>query len=124
MVCLTACGRRGRASQPDDDSKIRRAIVGTWGVEVGNVAGLFTLRPDSSFSGYWSNMSRPKGWRFEGEWSITNGALVSEVTNTSYWNYTNDIAPGHESSWKILRLDDHELVFYTNAEAGIWTRKN
>jgi hypothetical protein len=124
VLALTACDRRGEASRAPDDSKIRRAIVGTWGVEVSNVAGVVTLRPDSGFSGYWSNMLRPKGWRFDGQWGISNGALVTKWTNASFWNYTNDYAPGDEKTWKIQHLNADELVFDTNGVAGVWKRKN
>jgi len=47
---------------------------GNWGVVVSNIEGVFTVRLDGGFSGYWSNMSRPKGWRFDGQRDISNGA--------------------------------------------------
>ena len=69
-------------------------------------------------------MVRPKGWGFEGRWDISNSTLLAKYTNAIFWNYTNNIALGHQSSWKILQLNADELVFDTNDVAGVWKRKN
>ncbi len=124
VLALTACQQRKGATPALADAQVRQAIVGTWGVEISIVVGVVMLRPDSSFSGYWSNRVRPKGWRFDGQWDIANGALVTKWTNVSFWNFTNDYAPGTEKSWPILRLDAQELVFETNSVIGTWRRKN
>src|SRR5262245_6286525 len=119
LLALSGCNRRGTVSRARDDSEIQRAIVGNWAVEVSNVSGVVTLRADSSFSGYWSNMLQPKGWRFGGEWGISNGALVTKWTNANFWNYTNDFALGSEKIYKIAQLNAEELVFETNDLVGI-----
>lgn len=122
VLLLTACTRQDEA-RVAEDAQLSRAIAGTWCVERSNVVGVLTLQPNANYSGYWSNELRPKGWRFDGEWKIVNGALVGKVKRANYWNYTNDVVPGRETSAKISHLDDRELRFADDPETK-WTRKD
>ena len=82
-----------------------------------------TFRTDGSLSGSWSNVLRPRGWGFEGEWQITNGVCVSKTTKTSFWNYTNTVLPGQTESYRILHLDEQELVLGDDGQTNKWRRK-
>lgn len=105
------------------DARIQQRIVGTWSMEISNVEGVIALRPDGSFSGYWSNTVQPKGWRSEGEWKIANGALVSTITSKTAWNFTLSGPTGTVETAKILGLTDHDLVTAVDEQTNKWTRK-
>ncbi|HZR18233.1 MAG TPA: hypothetical protein VFE51_13155 [Verrucomicrobiae bacterium] len=92
-------------------------------MEISNVEGMIALRPDGSFSGYWSNTVRPKGWRSEGEWKIANGALVSTITSKTPWNFALSGPTGTAETVKILGLTDHDLVTAVDQQTNKWTRK-
>jgi hypothetical protein len=120
---LAACNRHNSASTPSADARIQQKIVGSWGMEISNVEGMLTLQPNGSFSGYWSNTVRPKGWRSEGEWKIAEGAIVSKITSKTAWNFTLSGPTGAVDSVKILSLTDDELVTEVDGQTNKWTRK-
>lgn len=71
------------------------------------------------------NVLTSKGWRFEGEWGISNRVLVATLTNASFWgNYTNDFARGAKKFWRIAQLNAEELVFEDQGvERGMETQE-
>jgi hypothetical protein len=122
FLLLTACNRRSDAPSAED-VRLSRAVAGTWRVERSNLIGVLTFQPDGSYSGFWSNQVRPKGWRFDGEWKIVNGSIVQKLKHATYWNYTNDVVLDQEASYKISHVDDHELQTTNDPEIK-WTRTN
>ena len=103
-LLVTACRRHAEGDKGASDSELKRAIVGTWGLELSNVVGTLRIQEDGSSWCSYSNMLWPKAWEFEAQWDITNGILISKVTRTRYWNYTNDTLPGDVDSWEILQM--------------------
>jgi hypothetical protein len=122
-LILTGCDRRDKAARPLTDAEIRKTLPGQWSVVISNVEGGLTLRPDGTYSGYWSNLVTPAGWRSEGYWQIANGALISRITNKSAWNFTLSGPTGTVERVKILRLTDQELTTATHGRTNKWTRK-
>lgn len=120
---LAACDHRKGAGRSQTDAEMQRTIAGTWGLVISNVEGVITFRPDGSFSGYWSNMLGPKGWRSEGEWKVVDGDIVSVITNKSAWNYTLHGPTGTVDLMKILRLSDQELIAACDEQTNKWTRR-
>ena len=119
VLIIAGCNRQDPMGRPTTDAAIQERIIGTWGMEISNVEGRITLRPDRSYSGYWSNTVRPKGWRAEGEWRVADGALVTQITNKTAWNFTLSGPTGTVAVVRILRLTDHELVTqWTNKQTN------
>lgn len=120
VFIVAGCNRHDKAST---DARIQQRIIGTWSMEISNVEGMIALRSDGSFSGYWSNTVRPRGWRSEGEWKITDGVLVSTIKSKTAWNFTLSGPTGTVESAKILALTDHDLVTAVDEQTNKWTRK-
>lgn len=120
---IAAGGCSDRANRDAKDVQIHRAIVGTWTMETNRVEGVLSLHPDGSFSGYWSNMVAPRGWRSEGEWWITNGDCAMVITSKAAWNYTLHGPTGTLERIRILRLNDRELIGASDDQTNKWTRR-
>ncbi len=112
VLLLASCGRRHEAEQ--------RTITGTWVFSGSNNTGVLTCRPDGSYTINWTNQLRAVGHRVDGQWKLTNEALVTKMTNLTYWNCTNGSMVGQEDRFKIVRLDNEKLVF---SAMDVWTRK-
>jgi len=123
-LLLTACDRRKEASRLSADAETRLAIAGTWSVVISNVEAVVTLRPDGTASGYWSNRGKiQRGWRWEGDWGIVDGALVTTNTSKSAWNFTLSGPTGTVERVNILRLTGQEFVAATDEQTNVWTRQ-
>jgi hypothetical protein len=122
-LLFAACDHRKALGRSQTDAEIQQTIAGTWGLVISNVEGVITYRPDGGFSGYWSNMLGPRGWRFEGEWKIVDGDLVSVLTNKSAWNFTLHGPTGTVDRVRILRLNDQELIAAFEEQTNKWTRR-
>jgi hypothetical protein len=121
---LTACdGSVSKQIAPQSDAEFGRTIIGTWGFESNNVAGVMIFRQNGGCSGSWSNLLRPRGWAWEGEWHITNGICIAKITKTSFWNYTNTVLTGQTDTYQILQLDEQELVIGDEGQTNKWMRK-
>lgn len=80
------------------DAVIRQQIVGAWTYEQN---GAFTFTPDGSWSILESSNSLKS--TYAGTWQIQNGILTMMMTNAS--------SKGGIAKCKILRVDNHQLVF-------------
>ena len=123
-VLLAACDRRKETTRSSADAEIQRTITGTWGVVISNVEAVVTLRPGGNASGYWSNRgSIQRGWRWEGDWEIVDGALVTTITGKGAWNFTLSGPTGSVERVRILRVTGQELLAATDEQTNVWTRK-
>ena len=120
VLLLAGCGRRHEADEGTRDSKLQRTITGTWIFAGSNNTGVLTCRPDGSYTINWSNQLAAVGHRVDGQWKITNVALVTRITNLTYWNCTNDSTVGQADRREILQLDGEKLVF---SATSVWTRQ-
>jgi len=120
VLLLAGCGRRREADGGPRDSKLQRTITGTWIFAGTNNTGVLTCRPDGSYTINWSNQLAAVGFRVDGQWNITNDALVTKITKLTYWNCTNNSTVGQEDHREILKLDGEKLVF---SATGVWTRQ-
>ncbi len=103
------------------EAKLQRRLTGTWAIEG---RGIMTLGPDGTFSSRWTNTHAiPTAvWEYDGVWTVTNGACVHTITNSQSWGTTNREAGGSTDLYRILALDEHELVWESEGQTNSLTR--
>lgn len=124
VVLLAGCDRRKEIGRSSADAEMQRTIAGTWGVVISNVEGVIALQPGGDATGYWSNRGNiQRGWRWEGNWKIVDGALVTTITAKSAWNFPLSGPTNTVERVKILRLAGREMVASTEEQTNVWSRK-
>jgi hypothetical protein len=119
---LCGCGQRDRPAMPSPDDKLRSRLIGTWEVEG---KGATTFGRDGTFSSRWTNVhGNPIAiWQYDGIWSVRDGVNFTTITNSQSWGTTNRSAPGRRDTFKILALDEHELIWESEGQTNSLTRK-
>lgn len=77
-----------------------------WAYNSNSTQCTIVLDSNGSFRTTVTNTS--KQFSYEGKWEISNGILITTLTNTSEPKYE---PPGRIDRFKILRLDESELVY-------------
>lgn len=112
---LTACGHR----QPPT---LREELTGTWRVEP---KGAMTLAADGSFHSRWTTVltNAAPVWTYDGTWDVQDEYLVETITNASALNSTNHEAVGHVDRFRIVRVDDYNLVTEIGSDTNFFQRQ-
>jgi hypothetical protein len=119
---LAGCGQHDGPAMPSPDAKLRSRLLGTWAIEE---RGATTLGPDGTFSSRWTNAyaSPMAVWEYDGVWTVTGGVCFSAITNSQSWGTTNRVAEGKTDVFRILTLDERELVWESGGQTNSLTRK-
>jgi len=114
------------------DSKIHSQIVGTWTKDIpinpatfswtDPVSFTFTFSSDGSFSESLGHRSEPV--TYQGTWLLRGSALILTITNAqgtgSHKPSLSEI--GKVKSWKIAKLDEHQLIYTAGGHTNLFTR--
>ncbi len=98
-LLLTAC----------DNHIFPDQMAGTW---TNKNADTMTFTSDGAFS---TGSSSPATSNYQGTWQITNGTLISTITNAPE-KFTRPV------SFKIMRLDEHTLSYKAADKTFTWSR--
>lgn len=120
-LLLLGCGRHNGPAKESPDAILRSRLAGTWAIEG---LGAMTLGIDGTFSSRWTNShASPEAvWQYDGLWTTTPGAFVMTSTNSQSWGTTNRVPAGDADVYKILALDEHELVWETGGQTYTFKR--
>ena len=122
VALLVGCGQHDGPATRSPDAKLRSRLTGTWATEG---IGATTLGPDGTFSSRWTNAhATPIAvWQYDGVWTVTGGAWVSTIAKSQSWGTTNRGAEGKTDLFRILALDERELVWESEGQTNSLTRK-
>jgi hypothetical protein len=113
-ILLTACSRSPQ--NLSGDAKLQQRIVGTWHSN-GDFNGVLVYDADGHFSSHFTNGIEK--WAYQATWSVQDSNIVSTVTQVSFENTTNHDTLGHTTRYRVVYLDDHNLLYAFNVE-GTW----
>jgi hypothetical protein len=102
------------------DPEFRQQVVGTWIVDMPPIKGTVTIIAGGRFfsQGEINLANDTIEIRYEGAWRIDSGILIEEIMKSN----TELLPVGHVTRDKIIRVNDQELVFQTEAGKTV-TRK-
>lgn len=126
-LLLVGCGPRSKSNLSPADAKLRGTLTGTWMRESnGATQGTIHLAADGTFVAAWTNFhAKPlRAWTYEGKWEVTNGAISCTLTKSGAVNTTNSEAVGSVDLFRIIRLDDNNLVWENSGQINSLTRRN
>ena len=92
------------------DARTRQNLAGTWVVDTGS----FTVRPDFSYVGQFTNSTAGKIVTNEGTFQVRDGFLIDTMTKSSG-------AHAHVpyiTRLRIVRADAHQMVIDENDDSG------
>src|SRR5438309_131250 len=114
---LAGCDQHDGPATRSPDTNLRSRLTGTWAIEG---RGSTTLSFDGTFSSRWTNAhATPVAvWEYDGIWTVTGGVCVSTITNSQSWGNTNRVAEGKTDVFRILALDEHELVWESEGQTN------
>jgi hypothetical protein len=118
ILLLTGCG---------SDAKLTKEIPGAWKQEGTNsqnghaFVSTTTISPDGTFSYVRLWNERPLTNTYAGTWKIKRGAMLMTLTNSSGPN-PNIPAGVTPLQSRIVRLDDHQLVYVEDGRTNILSR--
>ena len=110
---MTACNKTA------SDGEIHRQIIGTWTTDGGS--HVLTLAADGSFDEKWASKTKELG--FQGTWRVTDGLLVSTVTNRSSVGFTNVAPVGSVVRSHIVSFNATHLTLAFENQTNQWERK-
>jgi hypothetical protein len=117
-LLLTACSRH--------DAELTQKIPGSW-KHVGTstrddstYSSSTTILPDGTFSYIRQRNERPLTYTMAGTWQIKHGFMLMTITNRSDQNMGAKL--GEVSKCRIIRLDDHQLVYEVVGVTNILNR--
>jgi hypothetical protein len=122
FTALTACKRREEPKIISSDAQLHRALAGTWligtkGKKTFNLSadGSFSLGPTNS--GVDPGGGIPVAGRWAGRWDVTNGLFFMRI------EASNSVPVEHTwECWRIVRVDNRELVFVFNEKTNTLVR--
>ncbi len=107
------------------DAKIRQKIVGVWIREDTNSEGTTTIASDGVFlstsRSVMANSNITKTWIYEGTWQVKGGVFILTITKAS--GFHQHEAVGSVDNFKIVSLNDEELVCQVNNQTIVHKRK-
>lgn len=119
---LAGCGQHDGPATRGPDANLRSRLTGTWTIEG---RGESTLSRDGTFSSRWTNahVTPVAVWEYDGVWVVTGGVCVSTITNSRSWGTTNRVGEGETGVFRILALDERELVWESEGQTNSLIRK-
>jgi hypothetical protein len=106
-LLLTACSRH--------DAELTKRIPGNWKHEGTSTrddstfSSSTTISPDGTFSYTRQRNEKPFTYSMAGTWKIRDGFMLVTITNRSDQDMGGKL--GEISKWRIIRLDDHQIVY-------------
>jgi hypothetical protein len=109
-LIVAGCGHRDGSKSDFQNVELRRRLAGTW---ISGSNGVLALHLDGGFSSAWTNWQAnpPSACRYEGTWELTNESCYTMIAKAESFNTTNVEAVGSRDVWRLIRVDEHELVW-------------
>ena len=106
-LLLTACSRH--------DAELTKQIPGSWkhdgtsARDTSTYSSSTIISPDGTFSyaRHWNE--KPLTYTMAGTWKIRDGFMLVTITNRSDQDMGGKL--GEISKWRIIHLDDHQIVY-------------
>lgn len=90
-------------------AQVRQMLPGTWAFDD---YGSYTIRPDGSYVGQFTNVNALNVLRIEGTFQVSDGFLIQIIT------YRTNFQVPYTTRSRILRANDHEIVITERQGSG------
>jgi hypothetical protein len=106
-LLLAGCSQR--------DAELTKNVQGSWKHEgtsardASTYSSSTTISPDGTFSYTRQRNEKPLTYSMAGTWKIRDGFMLMTITNRSDQDIGGKL--GEISKWRIIRLDEHQIVY-------------